>query len=94
MSPRAISPRVRWALFGAQLAALAAILIVIGLLVWSSCAWFGSWEGNPNNATRLFAAISLVEDGDATIDEFSGLTIDKATFGGHVYLDKAPGRGR
>ena len=65
--------------------------IVIGLLVWFSCAWFGSWEGNPNNATRLFAAVSLVEDGDATIDEFAALTIDKATFGGHFYLDKAPG---
>ena len=67
------------------------IAIVIGLLVWFSCAWFGSWEGNPNNATRLFAAISLVEDGDATIDEFAALTLDKAQFGGHAYLDKAPG---
>ncbi|WP_419809314.1 hypothetical protein [Sphingomonas sp.] len=61
------------------------------MLVWFSCAWFGSWEGNPNNATRLFAAISLVEDGDATIDEFAPLTIDKAQFGEHYYLDKAPG---
>ena len=67
------------------------IAIVLGLLVWFSCSWFGSWEGNPNNATRLFAAISLVEDGDATIDEFAPLTIDKAQFGGHFYLDKAPG---
>ncbi|WP_299646965.1 hypothetical protein [Sphingomonas bacterium] len=65
--------------------------IVLALLVWFSCAWFGSWEGNPNNATRLFAAISLVEDGDATIDEFAPLTIDKALFDGHFYLDKAPG---
>lgn len=67
------------------------IAIVLGLLVWFSCAWLGSWEGNPNNATRLFAAISLVEDGDATIDEFAALTIDKAQFGGHAFLDKAPG---
>ena len=65
--------------------------LLVGLLVWLSCAWFGSWEWNPNNSTRLFAAISLVEDGDATIDEFAGLTIDKARFGGHFYLDKAPG---
>ena len=65
--------------------------VVLALLVWFSCAWFGSWEGNPNNATRLFAAVSLVEDGDATIDEFAPLTIDKAQFGGHFYLDKAPG---
>ena len=65
--------------------------MLLGLLVWLSCAWFGSWEFNPNNATRLFAAISLVEDGDATVDEFAALTIDKARLGGHVYLDKAPG---
>ena len=67
------------------------IAVVIGLLVWFSCSWFGSWEGNPNNAVRLFAATSLVEDGDATIDEFASLTIDKAEFDGHAYLDKAPG---
>ena len=65
--------------------------VLLALLVWLSCAWFGSWEFNPNNATRLFAAISLVEDGDATVDEFAPLTIDKAQFGPHVYLDKAPG---
>lgn len=67
------------------------ISIALAVLVWFSCAWFGSWELNPNNATRLFAAISLVEQGDATIDEFAPLTIDKAQFGGHFYLDKAPG---
>lgn len=67
------------------------IPIMIFALVWLSCAWFGSWEFNPNNATRLFAAISLVEDGDATIDEFADMTIDKARFGTHAYLDKAPG---
>ncbi|MDP1028060.1 hypothetical protein Q5H91_12620 [Sphingomonas sp. KR1UV-12] len=65
--------------------------ILLFLLVWLSAAWFGSWEFNPNNATRLFAAISLVEDGDARIDEFAPLTIDKAQFDGHVFLDKAPG---
>lgn len=63
----------------------------LALLVWFSCAWFGSWELNPNNATRLFAAIGLAEDGDATIDAFAPLTIDKARFGPHWYLDKAPG---
>jgi len=61
------------------------------LLVWLSVAWFGSWELNPNNATRMFAALSLVEQGDATIDEYAPLTIDKAQFGPHAYLDKAPG---
>ena len=65
--------------------------VALFLLVWFSCAWFGSWEWNPNTATRMFAAVSLVEDRDATIDEFADLTIDKATFGLHAYLDKAPG---
>ncbi|CAN5728483.1 hypothetical protein BH11PSE6_BH11PSE6_17200 [soil metagenome] len=61
------------------------------VLVWFSIIWFGSSEYNPNNSTRLFAAVSLVEQGDATIDEFGKLTIDKAEFGQHTYLDKAPG---
>lgn len=61
------------------------------ILVWFSCAWFGSWELNPNNAVRMFATLSLVEQGDATIDEFAPLTIDKAHFGDHYYSDKAPG---
>ncbi|KQN80030.1 hypothetical protein [Sphingomonas sp. Leaf62] len=64
---------------------------LIALLVWFSCAWFGSWEFNPNNAVRMFATLSLVEQGDATIDEFAPLTIDKAQFGEHYYSDKAPG---
>ena len=68
-----------------------AVRILLFALVWFSCAWFGSWELNANNATRMFAAVSLVEDGDATIDEFAPLTIDKAVFDGHAYLDKAPG---
>lgn len=64
---------------------------VILILVWFSCAWFGSWEFNPNNAVRMFATLSLVEDGDATIDEYAALTIDKAHFGDHYYSDKAQG---
>ena len=65
--------------------------LVLGLFVWFSCAWFGAAEWNPNNATRLAAAVSIVEDGDATIDEYDPITIDKARFGTHVYMDKAPG---
>jgi 4-amino-4-deoxy-L-arabinose transferase-like glycosyltransferase len=67
------------------------IPVLLFLLVWFSTAWFGSWEGNPNNATRLFTAIELVERGTARIDAWAPLTIDKAVFDGHVYLDKAPG---
>ncbi|MEO7168921.1 MAG: hypothetical protein ABIY39_00965, partial [Sphingomonas sp.] len=67
--------------------------LALGLfvLIWFSISWFGSSEYNPNNSTRLFTAVSLVEQGDATIDEFRTLTIDKAEFGKHTYLDKAPG---
>jgi len=71
--------------------AMGRVRLVLFALVWASCAWFGSWELNPNNATRMFAALSIVEDGDATIDEWDALTIDKAHFGTHLYLDKAPG---
>ncbi|MEG3144917.1 glycosyltransferase family 39 protein [Sphingomonas sp. RT2P30] len=61
------------------------------VLVWLSCVWFGSWSLNPNNATRLFGALALVEQHDARIDRFESLTIDKAQFGNHHYIDKAPG---
>jgi hypothetical protein len=64
---------------------------LILVLVWLSCAWFGSWEWNANNATRLFAAITIAEEGSARIDRFAPLTIDKAQFGDHFYSDKAPG---
>lgn len=65
--------------------------VLLAALVWLSCVWFGSWALNPNNATRLYSAMSLVEQHDATIDEYAALTIDEARFGGHAYLDKAPG---
>jgi hypothetical protein len=67
------------------------VAIGLFLLVWLSCVWFGSNELNPNNATRMFAAVSLVENGDATIDEFETMTVDKARFGNHIYMDKTPG---
>lgn len=60
-------------------------------LVWLSAAWFGSWHWNPNSAVRLFAAIEIAERHDAAIDRFEALTIDKARFGAHFYLDKPPG---
>ena len=67
------------------------VALVLFALVWFSCMWFGSWPLNPNNATRLFAAFSIVERGEATIDRYQSLTIDKAQFGDHYYMDKAPG---
>ena len=71
------------------------VALLLFALVWLSCVWFGSWEFNPNNVTRLFSALSLVERGDAKIDRYQTLTIDKAQFvlSGHThyYMDKAPG---
>ena len=67
------------------------IRIVLFALVWFSCAWFGSWELNPNNATRMFAAMSLAEGEGGAIDRYQSQTIDKAMFDGHYYLDQAPG---
>ena len=71
------------------------VALALFALVWLSCVWFGSFELNPNNATRLFGALSLVERGEATIDRYQSLTIDKAQFtrksGTHYYMDKAPG---
>ncbi|WP_267381345.1 MULTISPECIES: hypothetical protein [unclassified Sphingomonas] len=65
--------------------------VALFLFVWASCCWFGSWEFNPNNATRLFASVGLVERGSAAIDRMAATTIDKSRFGAHFYLDKAPG---
>ena len=65
--------------------------LLLFALVWLSCVWFGSWALNPNNATRMYAGMALVERGDARIDDYQALTIDKAEFGGHFYMDKAPG---
>lgn len=65
--------------------------LLLFALVWMSCVWFGSWALNPNNATRIYAGMALVERGDARIDQYQALTIDKAEFDGHVYMDKAPG---
>lgn len=67
------------------------IRIVLFLLVWASCSWFGSWEMNTNNAIRLYATLAMVERGEATIDQYDSATTDKARFGRHLYLDKAPG---
>jgi 4-amino-4-deoxy-L-arabinose transferase-like glycosyltransferase len=67
------------------------VALALFALVWFSCVWFGSWELNPNNATRLFATFAIAERGEAKIDRYQSLTIDKAQFGDHYYMDKAPG---
>ena len=60
-------------------------------LVWLSCIWCGSWAFNPNSATRILAGTAIVETASARIDPYAAMTIDKAQFDGHLYMDKAPG---
>jgi len=47
--------------------------------------------GNPNTVTRLAFVFSALNLHSSAIDAFRYLTIDKAIFVGHVYMDKAPG---
>ncbi|TPG56615.1 hypothetical protein [Sphingomonas glacialis] len=72
-----------------------AVALLVFALVWLSCVSFGSFVFNPNTATRMFGALALVERGEATIDRYQTLTIDKAAFKQgavtHYYMDKAPG---
>ncbi len=65
--------------------------VLLFALVWFSCVWFGSWAFNPNSATRILAATAIAETGSARIDNFGEMTIDKARFDDHLYMDKAPG---
>ena len=60
--------------------------LLLFALVWLSCVWFGSWALNPNNATRMYTGMALVERGDARIDRYQALTIDKAEFGGSMIV--------
>ncbi|MBC7634384.1 MAG: hypothetical protein H7251_02155 [Acetobacteraceae bacterium] len=46
---------------------------------------------NPNMSSRLALALEMVEDHAVTIDRFAPYTIDKASYQGHFYSDKAPG---
>ena len=65
--------------------------VLLFALVWLSCTWFGSWAFNPNSATRILAGTAIVETGSARITPYAGMTIDKARFDDHFYMDKAPG---
>lgn len=46
---------------------------------------------NWNSVPRIALAISIIEDGDLTIDEYRNATGDLAYFEGRFYSDKAPG---
>jgi hypothetical protein len=51
-------------------------------------------SGNPNEETRVFLTRAIVDDHTLTLDNqfvLRGTTIDRASFEGHYYSDKAPG---
>lgn len=67
------------------------IALVLTGLVFLIYGSFSVQPFNPNNAVRSFAAISMVQDGDTSIDEFEFWTEDRAYTEDHVIMDKAPG---
>jgi len=63
----------------------------IFLLTYLAIAGFAPGDaGNPGQVTRFGLAFSMSE-GRLDIDNFQDLTVDKASFEGHVYADKPPG---
>lgn len=64
--------------------------IVIFFLVLCSTAFF--YQGaNPNTNSRFNLSRALSEEGSISIDRFAPNTVDKASYNGHYYSDKAPG---
>ena len=67
----------------------------IFLSLWAAlCAGIGPGMSsiNVNAISRIGLVFSIVERHALDIDPIAQYTIDKAEFGGHTYLDKAPGR--
>jgi hypothetical protein len=64
------------------------------VLVVSSYAWMFSRVSVPNERTRAYLTVALVDHGTLQIDEpvrRFGAVYDLATFDGHYFTDKAPG---
>src|SRR5689334_17604854 len=65
-------------------------MIVLGVLVFVSCAYFyqaGGWNQN----SRFALVRALVEQHTVRIDPYREHTGDRALWNGHTYSDKAPG---
>ena len=62
----------------------------VGVILLCSYGYFSSGSG-PNQNTRYDMVRALVEEGTLAIDDYHENTIDKASFRGHFYSDKAPG---
>ncbi|HKP55070.1 MAG TPA: hypothetical protein VJV78_00035 [Polyangiales bacterium] len=70
------------------------LLLALLVLVISSYAWMFSKVSVPNERTRAYLTVALVDHGTIAIDQSLrrfGAVYDLASFGGHYYTDKAPG---
>lgn len=67
---------------------VASMLFLMSLVTYA-CFLQDPW--NPNVSSRMFLTLSLVGNGDLSIDRYANLTIDKAESHGRFYSDKAPG---
>ena len=67
---------------------IAGTLFLVSLLTY---AFFLQDPQNPNVSSRMFLTLSLVADGEVSIDRYADKTIDKAKMNGKFYSDKAPG---
>jgi hypothetical protein len=67
--------------------------LALFLALWAAYGFVGpGWTlTSPNTVTRLGFVFSALNLHSPAIDAFANLTIDKAIFAGHVYMDKAPG---
>jgi hypothetical protein len=59
-------------------------------LVWGTCAFFFGGSGFNQNST-FDQTRAIVERGTLSIDAYAANTYDVATWGGHIYPNKAPG---
>ncbi len=70
--------------------------LLLALLVASLATYSRTFSGLtvPNERSRLYLAIAVVDHGSFAVDEVVarfGPTLDLASYGGHHYSDKAPG---
>lgn len=68
------------------------VAVIIFCLAFWAFLWLSPQDpGNAQVVTRLGLTLSVVEDGQLTIDKVAARTVDKAKFGGRFYADKTPG---
>jgi hypothetical protein len=65
--------------------------LIFCLSLWSFAAVAPQNPYNDQIVTRIGLASAIVDSGRLEIDRVAPWTVDKASFGGHFYADKAPG---